>query len=67
MGTTTGSRLGITISLMAAVVSMSTALPYSGLPVPSMMPLMVLNWRRTSTTTAPAARPTASMAMAPNR
>ena len=29
--------LGITISLMAAVV-MSTALPYSGLPVPSMMP-----------------------------
>ncbi|MNT10769.1 hypothetical protein D3C72_1456140 [compost metagenome] len=67
MGTTTGSRLGITISLMAAVVSMSTALPYSGLPDPSMMPGMSRNWRRTSTTTAPAARPTASMAMAPNR
>ena len=67
MGTTTGSRLGTIISLMAAVVSMSTALPYSGLAVPSMMPLMVLNWRRTSTTTLPAARPTASIAMAPNR
>ena len=41
--------------------------PVTGLPVPSMMPLMSRNWRRTSTTTAPAARPTASMAMAPNR
>ena len=53
--------------LMAAPVSMPTAVPYSGLAVPSMMPLMVWNWRRTSTTTAPAARPTASIAMAPNR
>ncbi|MNV41046.1 hypothetical protein D3C71_1326710 [compost metagenome] len=67
MGTTTGSRLGITISLMAAVVSMSTALPYSGLAVPSMIPGISRNCRRTSTTTAPAARPTASIAMAPNR
>ena len=66
-GTTTGNRLGMTISLMAAVVSMSTALPYSGLAVPSMMPGISLNWRRTSTTTLPAARPTASMAMAPNK
>ena len=57
----------MTISLIAALVSMSTALPYSGLAVPSMMPGMSRNWRRTSTTTAPAARPTASMAMAPNR
>ncbi len=38
MGTTTGKSDGIIISLMAAVVSMSTARPYSGLPVPSMMP-----------------------------
>ena len=53
--------------LMAAVVSMSTARPYSGLAEPSMMPLISLNWRLTSTTTAPAARPTASMAMAPNK
>jgi hypothetical protein len=55
IGTTTGNRLGIIISLMAAVVNMSTARPYSGLAVPSMMPLISLNWRRTSTTTAPAA------------
>ena len=65
MGTATGSRLGMIISLMAALVSMSTARPYSGLAVPSMMPLISANWRRTSTTTLPAARPTASMAMAP--
>jgi hypothetical protein len=32
-----------------------------------MMPLISLNWRRTSTTTAPAARPTASIAIAPNK
>ena len=43
------------------------AVPYSGLPVPSMMPWISLNWRRTSTTTEPAARPTASMPMAANR
>jgi hypothetical protein len=67
IGTTTGSSDGTIISLIAAVVSMSTARPYSGLAVPSMIPLMVLNWRRTSTTTAPAARPTASMAIAPKR
>jgi hypothetical protein len=66
-GTTTGSSEGIIISLMAALVSMSTATPYSGLAVPSMMPLISRNWRRTSTTTEPAARPTASIAIAPNR
>ena len=67
IGTTTGSRLGIIISLMAAPVSMSTARPYSGLAVPAMMPGISRNWRRTSSTTLPAARPTASIAMAPNR
>ncbi len=67
IGTTTGSSDGTIISLIAAVVSMSTALPYSGLAVPSMMPWISLNWRRTSTTTEPAARPTASIAIAPNR
>jgi hypothetical protein len=66
-GTTTGSSEGSTISRIAEAVSMSTALSYSGLPVPSMMPTMSRNWRRTSTTTAPAARPTASIASAPNR
>ena len=67
MGTTTGSSEGTIISRMADAVSMSTALSYSGRAVPSMMPLMSRNCRRTSTTTAPAARPTASIAMAPNR
>ncbi len=46
---------------------MSTATPYCGFAVPFMMPGISLNWRRTSITTAPAARPTASIAMAPNR
>ena len=64
---TTGSSEGMIISLMAAPVSMSTAVPYSGLAVPSMMPGMVRNCRRTSSTTLPAARPTASIAIAPNR
>ncbi len=66
-GTSTGSSDGTIISLIAALVSMSTATPYSGLAVPSMMPLMSRNWRRTSITTEPAARPTASIAIAPNR
>ena len=43
IGTTTGSSDGIIISLIAALVSMSTAVPYSGLPVPSMMPLISRN------------------------
>ncbi len=66
-GTTTGSSEGIIISRIAALVSMSTARPYSGLAVPSMMPGISRNCRRTSSTTAPAARPTASIAIAPNR
>src|SRR3989344_2361171 len=67
IGTSTGSSEGMIISLIAALVSMSTQVPYSGLALPSMMPAISLNWRRTSTTTEPAARPTASMPMAPNR
>ncbi len=43
IGATTGKSDGTIISLIAAVVSMSTALPYSGLPVPSMMPGISLN------------------------
>ena len=43
IGTATGNNDGIIISLMAAVVSISTALPYSGLAVPSIMPLMSRN------------------------
>ena len=67
IGTSTGSSEGSIISLIAALVSMSTARPYSGLAVPCMMPGISLNWRRTSITTAPAARPTASIAIAPKR
>src|SRR3546814_895757 len=67
IGTATGSSDGTIISLIADLVSMSTALSYCGLPVPSMIPGMSRNWRRTSSTTAPAARPTASIAIAPNR
>src|SRR5262245_59012778 len=67
IGISTGSRLGMIISLIAARVSMSTAVPYSGFALPSMIPLISLNCRRTSITTAPAARPTASIAIAPNR
>ena len=40
-------------------MTMSTHLPYSGLPVPSMIPGISLNWRRTSKTIAWAATPTA--------
>ena len=67
MGESTGSIDGTIISLIAARVSMSTQGPYSGLAVPSMMPGICRNWRRTSSTTAPPARPTAIMPMAPNR
>ena len=67
MGTITGNSDGIIISLIAAAVSISTALPYSGFAVPCMMPGISRNWRRTSSTTEPAARPTASIAIAPNR
>src|SRR5882672_11250764 len=55
IGTSTGSSDGIIISLIAASVSMSTAAPYSGFALPSMMPGISLNWRRTSTTTEAAA------------
>jgi hypothetical protein len=66
-GASTGSSEGTSISRIAALVSMSTARPYSGLARPSMMPGISRNWRRTSTTTEPAARPTAVMPIAPNR
>ena len=43
---------------------MSTHLPYSGVPVPSKMPGISLNWRRTSCTISMAALPTEFMARA---
>ena len=53
---------GNIIFLMDASVDMATHLSYSGLPVPSIIPAMVLNWRRTSYNIAIAASPNARMA-----
>ena len=43
IGASTGNNDGITISRIAAFVSKSTATPYSGFPVPSIIPLISLN------------------------
>ena len=61
MGESTGIAPGTIIFWIAAFVTISTQVPYSGLPVPSMIPLISRNWRRTSATTSPAATPTAFM------
>src|SRR5699024_7644827 len=58
---------GVASSRSESRVQMSTTRPYSGRPVPSMIPGMLENCRRTSKTTAPAARPTAEMARPENR
>ena len=58
---------GVASSRSESRVQMSTTLPYSGRPVPSMIPGISRNWRRTSNTTAPAARPTALIARPENR
>ena len=58
---------GVASSRSESRVQMSTTLPYSGRPVPSMIPGISWNWRRTSNTTAPAARPTALIARPENR
>ena len=55
---------GSIISRSAAWVEMSTHLLYSGLPVPSRIPGISLNWRRTSLTISMAALPTEFMANA---
>src|SRR2546421_381827 len=60
-GATTGINPGTIISRCAARVTRSTARPYSGWAMPSIRPLISRNWRRTSTTTWPAARPAASV------
>ena len=66
-GRMTASEPGRSILFNAAAVEISTHLAYSGLPVPSMMPGMVRNWRRTSSIISFAASPTASMANAEKR
>ena len=65
--TTIGISDGMIISRCAARVTMSTHWPYSGFSVPSMIPGCSRNWRRTSSTTAWPARPTASIESAANR
>ena len=55
---------GASISRRAALVEISTHLPYSGLPVPSRIPGISRNWRRTSFTMSMAALPTLFMASA---
>ena len=57
---------GNIIFLSEASVLMATHLSYSGLPVPSIIPLIVLNWRRTSSTIDIAASPTALIAKEEN-
>ena len=66
-GASTARMPGVTSSRSESLVTMSTTLPYSGRPVPSMIPGISRNWRRTSNTTAPAARPTALIARPENR
>src|SRR5438067_2698667 len=58
---TRGRSAGTIISRNAALVTMSTPVPYSGVSCPVKIPGFAFNWRRTSRTTAPAALPTASM------
>src|SRR5437879_2521810 len=65
MGEITGISPGIIIFRIAARVTISTQVPYSGLPVPSIIPLISLNCLRTSSTTRPAACPTAFRQRAP--
>src|SRR3954453_5615481 len=62
-----GSSDGRIISRCAARVTSAAAVSYSGCSVPSMIPGFSRNWRRTSSTTAPPARPAASIDKAANR
>src|SRR3954447_8467186 len=52
-GTAIGIRAGRSMLLIAELVTMSIARPYSGRAVPSMIPGISRNWRRTSGTTWP--------------
>ena len=67
IGKAIGINAGASIDLIAEPVTMSIARPYSGRSVPSMIPGCSRNWRRTSSTTSPPTRPTASMASDANR
>ena len=64
MGVTTAMTVGRTISFRLARVHRSTHLAYSGSALPSIRPAISRNWRRTSSTTLWAARPTEFMVSA---
>ena len=48
IGASTARMPGVISSRSESLVTMSTTLPYSGRPVPSMIPGISRNWRRTS-------------------
>ena len=56
-----------TKQVIADLVKISTQVPYSGFPLPSIMPGISLNCLLTSSTTDPAALPTAVILIAPNK
>jgi hypothetical protein len=62
IGAEQGQAPGAIISRMEALVLMATHFSYSGFALPSMMPGISRNWRRTSFTMSMAALPTALMA-----
>ena len=61
-GATIAMAPGNIIFLIDASVEIATHLSYCGFPVPSIIPGISRNWRRTSSTIAIAASPTARMA-----
>ena len=66
-GAMTARSAGAISSFNAACAAMSTHLPYSGLPLPVIMPFIVLNCLLTSITIENAALPTARIVNAENR
>ena len=69
--TTTGATIasieGNNISCCAPLVEISTQRAYSGSALPSRIPFISVNWRRTSSTIFCAARPTAFIVSPQNR
>ena len=66
-GANTGRREGRIISLIADLVKISTAFPYSGSALPVIIPGISLNCLLTSVTIAEAAFPTEVNPRAPKR
>ena len=66
-GANTGKREGTIISIIAALVKISTAFPYSGFDLPVIIPLFSLNCLLTSFTIFDAVLPTAVIPIDPKR